>query len=54
MILDKTSVMLPRSLIGVEKASCCNMMSGCNDYSSGGSSKELEVGLSSFFKYGEV
>jgi hypothetical protein len=34
MILDNIRVMFPRSLIKVEKASCCDMMRGCSDLSS--------------------
>jgi hypothetical protein len=40
MILDETRVIFPKSLIKVEKASCCDMMSGCSTFSSGGSSNE--------------
>jgi hypothetical protein len=50
MILDNIRVMFPRSLIKVENASCCDMMRGCSDLSSGGSSKALMSGLNSFFK----
>ena len=50
MILDKTRVILPKSLIRVEKASCCDMMSSCSDLSSGESSKEFKVDLNSFLR----